>query len=138
MKKETISTNKTTLISKEELLNVLKTTYLGNSGESRLAKESHSKFYELVKSKSKPQFLITRINDGLEIKCFRIEWVEFSPETGRATAVHPHIALGRSLIADRMGSIHTWMTTEVTKVIQVAPNTIHFLTKNSEYKITKI
>lgn len=137
MKKET-TTIKPIIITKEELINVIKTTYLGDSEEFKTLTETHSKFFEKVKSKSKPQFLITRVNDGLEIKCFRIEWVEFSPETGRATAVHPHIALGRSLIADRMGSIHTWMTTEVTKVIQVAPNTIHFLTKNSEYKITKI
>ena len=135
MKKET---KKPITITKEALMNVLKTTYLNDDGDLKTVEDHESRFAKLVKEISEPGFLITRINDGLEIKCFRIEWVEFSPETGRAIALHPHSALGRSLIADRIGTIHTWMTTEVTKVITVAPNSIHFLTKNSEYKITKI
>ena len=135
--KEKTKSKKPTLITKQALMDVIKATYLNDDGELKTLEE-HSKFFEKAKAKLQPMFLITRINDGLEIKCFRIEWVEFSPETKRATAVHPHIAVGRSLIADRLGSIHTWMTTEVTKVITVAPNSIHFLTKNSEYKITKL
>lgn len=137
MKKET-TTKKPITITKEALMNVLKTTYLKDDGELKTLEDHEYRFAKLVKGLAEPGFLITRINDGLEIKCFRIEWVEFSPETGRAIAIHPHIALGRSLIADRIGTIHTWMTTEVTKVITVAPNSIHFLTKNSEYKITRI
>ena len=89
-------------------------------------------------SEGNPQWILTRINDGLVKKSTSIIWIEWN-ETGHFKAKHQEIALGRSLL---MSPFHpfffTWQTTSVTEIVEQREDYIKFKTENSTYQLSKI
>ena len=94
---------------------------------------------DMVKSEDQPQWMLTRLNDGLVKKSKDILWIEWSEE-GRFQAKHEDIAVGRSLLMSPFNDFFTWQTTVVTQINATTPDSeyIEFSTTNSKYRLTKI
>lgn len=74
--------------------------------------------------------------DGLVKKSEDVRWVEFNDE-GRGKEMHEKPDVGLSLIMSPFNMFYTWMTTEVTEVLECSENYIKFKTKNSDYELIK-
>jgi hypothetical protein len=73
-------------------------------------------------------------DDTFEKHSKNAKWVEFENHVGKG--LHDKPQVGYSLIMSPFNPISfTWMTTEVTELIEVTDNFVHFKTKNSEYKL---
>jgi len=81
-------------------------------------------------------YKLTR-TDGLTKESKRIKWVEFD-ENGKFSKEHSSPAIGRSLIMSPFSISYTWMTTEVTDILEEGRNFVRFKTENSEYYLEKI
>jgi hypothetical protein len=90
-------------------------------------------------TQDKPNWKLTRRQDGLTKHSVDILWIEFN-ENGTFKAKHNNFAIGRSLLMSPFNDFFTWQTTPITKILAATADSsyIKFETKNSEYELTKI
>jgi len=82
----------------------------------------------------KHNFVLTRIDDGKQIPCGVIKFIEWKDD-GMYKASHDTPAVGRSIIADPGPyGMYQWLTSVITEV--VSEN--EFKTKNSTYTLHKL
>jgi hypothetical protein len=73
-------------------------------------------------------------DDNFEKHSKGAKWVEFDGNIGKG--LHDRPKIGYPLIMSPFNPFSfTWMTTEVTEIIEDGNNFVHFKTKNSEYKL---
>jgi hypothetical protein len=75
-------------------------------------------------------------SDGLVKRSEDIRWIEFNEE-GSGKEMHEKPDVGLSLIMSPFNMFYTWMTTEVTELLESSENYIKFRTKNSDYELIK-
>lgn len=94
---------------------------------------------DMIKSEDQPQWMLTRLNDGLVKKSKAIIWIEWN-EDGTFKAKHDDIAVGRSLLMSPFNQFFTWQTTTVTQITAATPDSeyIEFSTTNSKYRLNKM
>ena len=80
---------------------------------------------------------LVRERDGLTKQSKAIKWLEWNDE-GRYKADHQEPAIGRSLIMSPFNDFFTWMTTDVTEIVEQRGDYIKFKTKNSNYELWKL
>ena len=90
-------------------------------------------------TQDKPNWKLTRRQDGLTKHSVDILWIEFN-ENGTFKAKHNNFAIGRSLLMSPFNQFFTWQTTSITKILAATADSsyIKFETKNSEYELIKI
>jgi hypothetical protein len=90
-------------------------------------------------TQDKPNWKLTRRQDGLTKHSVDILWIEFDMH-GFFKAKHNKPAVGRSLLMSPFNQFFTWQTTSITKILATTSDSsyIKFETKNSEYELTKI
>ena len=90
-------------------------------------------------TQDKPNWKLTRRQDGLTKHSVDILWIEFN-ENGTFKAKHNDFAIGRSLLMSPFNQFFTWQTTSITKILAATADSsyIKFETKNSEYELIKI
>ena len=81
-------------------------------------------------------YKLTR-TDGLIKQSSRIKWIKFD-ENGKFKESFTLPLVGRSLLMSPFSTEFTWLTTEVTDILEENTNIVRFKTKNSEYKLEKI
>lgn len=74
--------------------------------------------------------------DGLVKRSEDVKWIEFNEE-GIGKELHETPKVGLSLIMSPFNMFYTWMTTEVTELLESSENYIKFRTKNSDYELIK-
>lgn len=77
-------------------------------------------------------YKLIRKHDGTTKKSKDIKWVDSITET-----FNDEIKIGCKLLMSPFTHTFTWLTTEVTEIIENTEDVIHFKTKNSEYKLFK-
>ena len=83
------------------------------------------------------KYTLVREGDGLTREGQTIAWVEWKPD-GMARSMNANIKEGRSLIMDYTRyNGYTWMTTEVTRILDQRDNYVRFQTTNSVYELTE-
>jgi hypothetical protein len=80
-------------------------------------------------------YKLARHDDGKIIHGVNIGWVEWS-ENGWFEHLHDEPKVGFSLMVDPHFFSHTWLTTQVTEIIEQSDNHLLFKTKNSKYELT--
>ena len=75
-------------------------------------------------------------SDGLVKRSEDVRWIEFNEEGG-GKKMHEKPDVGLSLIMSPFNMFYTWMTTEVTELLDSSENYIKFRTKNSDYELIK-
>jgi hypothetical protein len=80
---------------------------------------------------------LVRERDGLTNQSKAIKWLEWNDE-GRYKADHQEPAIGRSLIMSPFNDYFTWMTTDITEIVEESEGYIKFKTKNSTYELWKL
>ena len=90
-------------------------------------------------TQDKPNWKLTRRQDGLTKHSVDIMWIEFN-DNGTFKAKHNDFAVGRSLLMSPFNEFFTWQTTPITKILVSTADSsyIKFETKNSEYELIKI
>ena len=84
---------------------------------------------------SGPNYTLARHNDGKIIHGVIIGWVEWNDDrTFKELLMNPEVGL--SLILDPHRWEYTWLTTQVTEIIEQGDNHLLFKTKNSKYELT--
>ncbi|MEK6828979.1 MAG: hypothetical protein AABY15_02550 [Nanoarchaeota archaeon] len=73
-------------------------------------------------------------SDGLTKTSRDVLWLEFNDD-GTFKEKHDAPEVGRSLIMSPFNEFFTWQTTEVTELVEVREDYVHFKTKNSEYEL---
>ena len=81
-------------------------------------------------------YKLTR-TDRLIKQSSRIKWIKFD-ENGKFKESFTLPLVGRSLLMSPFNTEFTWLTTEVTEILEENINIVRFKTKNSEYKLEKI
>ena len=79
---------------------------------------------------------LSREGDGLVKKSTDIKWLEWN-EDGTFKSEHSEPAIGRSLLMSPFNRYFTWHTTPIT-AFKPIDNGFMFVTKNSNYTLTKI
>jgi hypothetical protein len=80
---------------------------------------------------------LVRERDGLTNQSKDIKWIEWNEE-GRYKADHKEPAIGRALLMSPFNDFFTWMTTDVTEIVEERENYIKFKTRNSNYELWKL
>lgn len=80
---------------------------------------------------------LVRERDGLTRISKKVAWIEWQ-EDGKFRQKYGKIGIGRSLLMSPFNDFFTWMTTEVTEIIEGTEDFLRFKTKNSVYTLTKI
>ena len=80
---------------------------------------------------------LVRERDGLTNQSKDIKWIEWNEE-GRFKADHKEPAVGRALLMSPFNDFFTWMTTDVTEIVEERENYIKFKTRNSNYELWKL
>ena len=80
---------------------------------------------------------LVRERDGLTNQSKDIKWLEWNEE-GRYRADHKEPAVGRSLLMSPFNDFFTWMTTDVTEIVEERDDYIKFKTRNSNYELWKL
>lgn len=81
-------------------------------------------------------YQLTRHSDGLTKTATSVGWIEWNDDS-RFKEKFQEIAVGRSLILAPFNSYYyTWLTTDVTEILEQESNKIVFNTKNSKYTLT--
>ena len=80
---------------------------------------------------------LVREHDGHTAQSKAIKWLEWNEE-GRYKADHQEPAIGRSLLMSPFNDYFTWMTTDVTEIVEESEGYIKFKTKNSTYELWKL
>jgi hypothetical protein len=63
-----------------------------------------------------------------------IMWLEWN-EDGRGKDRHSEPEVGRSLLMSPFNDFFTWMTTDITEILEQEDNYIKFKTRNSTYEL---
>ena len=82
---------------------------------------------------------LVRERDGLTNQSKDIKWIEWNEE-GRYKASHKEPAVGRALLMSPFNDFFTWMTTDVTEIVESSEDGsyIKFNTRNSVYELFKL
>ena len=82
---------------------------------------------------------LVRERDGLTNQSKDIKWLEWNEE-GRVREDHNEPAIGRSLLMSPFNDFFTWMTTDITEIIESSEDGsyIKFNTRNSVYELFKL
>lgn len=82
-------------------------------------------------------YKLVREHDGLTKKSKDIMWLEWNEEA-HCKDRHSEAAVGRSLLMSPFNDAFTWMTTDITEILEQEDNYIKFNTRNSTYELWKI
>jgi hypothetical protein len=99
--------------------------------------EKHKKYdANNVKLKEipKPNYKLVRLNDGLTNTAQRVAFIEWNTD-GTFYSSHDDIQVGRSIILDPMNHNYTWLTTEITEIVEQKADYVKLQTKNSTYEL---
>jgi hypothetical protein len=80
---------------------------------------------------------LVRERDGLTKQSKDIKWLEWN-EQGKVREDHNEPAIGRSLLMSPFNDFFTWMTTDVTEIVEEREDYIKFKTRNSNYELWKL
>jgi hypothetical protein len=82
---------------------------------------------------------LVREHDGLTNQSKDIKWLEWNEE-GRFKAEHKEPAVGRALLMSPFNDFFTWMTTDVTEIVESSEDGsyLKFNTRNSVYELFKL
>ena len=80
---------------------------------------------------------LVRERDGLTNQSKDIKWIEWNEE-GRYKASHKEPAVGRALLMSPFNDFFTWMTTDVTEILENQDDYVKFRTRNSNYELWKL
>ena len=80
---------------------------------------------------------LVRERDGLTNQSKDIKWLEWNEE-GRHKADHKEPAVGRALLMSPFNDFFTWMTTDVTEIVEERDDYIKFKTRNSNYELWRL
>ena len=80
---------------------------------------------------------LVRERDGLTNQSKDIKWIEWN-EGGRFKASHKEPAVGRALLMSPFNDFFTWMTTDVTEILENQEDYVKFRTRNSNYELWKL
>jgi hypothetical protein len=80
---------------------------------------------------------LVRERDGLTNQSKDIKWLEWNEE-GRHKADHKEPAVGRALLMSPFNDFFTWMTTDVTEILENQDDYVKFRTRNSNYELWKL
>ena len=80
---------------------------------------------------------LVRERDGLTNQSKDIKWLEWNEE-GRVREDHNEPAVGRSLLMSPFNDFFTWMTTDITEIVEQREDYIKFKTRNSNYELFKL
>ena len=80
---------------------------------------------------------LVRERDGLTKQSKDIKWLEWN-EQGRVKEDHNKPAIGRSLLMSPFNDFFTWMTTDITEIVEEQEDYIKFKTRNSNYELWKL
>jgi hypothetical protein len=80
---------------------------------------------------------LVRERDGLTKQSKDIKWLEWN-EQGRVKEDHNKPAIGRSLLMSPFNDFFTWMTTDITEIVEKREDYIKFKTSNSIYELWKL
>ena len=80
---------------------------------------------------------LVRERDGLTNQSKDIKWLEWNEE-GRYRADYKEPAVGRALLMSPFNDFFTWMTTDVTEIVEQRDDYIKFKTRNSNYELWKL
>ena len=80
---------------------------------------------------------LVRERDGLTNQSKDIKWLEWNEE-GRVREPHTKPAVGRSLLMSPFNDFFTWMTTDITEIVEEREDYIKFKTRNSNYELWKL
>jgi hypothetical protein len=80
---------------------------------------------------------LVRERDGLTNQSKDIKWIEWNEE-GRFKADHKEPAVGRALLMSPFNDFFTWMTTDITEIVEEREDYIKFKTQNSNYELWKL
>jgi len=80
---------------------------------------------------------LVRERDGLTKQSKDIKWLEWN-EQGRVKEDHNKPAIGRSLLMSPFNDFFTWMTTDITEIVEEREDYIKFKTQNSNYELWKL
>ena len=82
-------------------------------------------------------YKLVRERDGLTHHARQIGWIEFK-EDSTFKEKHDEPAIGRSLMLDPHRFSFTWLTTNVTEIVEQRDDYIKFKTRNSNYELWKL
>lgn len=82
-------------------------------------------------------YKLVREHDGLTKKSKDIMWLEWNEEA-HCKDRHSEPEVGRSLLMSPFNDAFTWLTTDITEILEQKDNYIKFKTKNSTYELWKI
>jgi hypothetical protein len=82
-------------------------------------------------------YKLVRERDGLTHHAREIGWIEFN-EDDTFKEKHDEPAIGRSCMLDPHRFSFTWLTTNVTEIVEEREDYIKFKTRNSNYELFKI
>jgi hypothetical protein len=80
---------------------------------------------------------LVRERDGLTKQSKDIKWLEWN-EQGKVKEDHNEPAIGRSLLMSPFNDFFTWMTTDITEIVEEREDYIKFRTLNSNYELWKL
>jgi hypothetical protein len=80
---------------------------------------------------------LVRERDGLTKQSKDIKWLEWN-EQGKVREDHNEPAIGRSLLMSPFNDFFTWMTTDITEIVEEQDDYIKFKTRNSNYTLWKL
>jgi hypothetical protein len=80
---------------------------------------------------------LIRERDGLTNQSKDIKWLEWN-EQGKVREDHNEPAVGRSLLMSPFNDFFTWMTTDITEIVEEQDDYIKFKTSNSIYELWKL
>jgi hypothetical protein len=80
---------------------------------------------------------LVRERDGLTNQSKDIKWLEWNEE-GKVREDHNEPAIGRSLLMSPFNNYFTWMTTDITEIVEEREDYIKFKTRNSNYELCKL
>ena len=82
-------------------------------------------------------YKLVRERDGLTHHARQIGWIGFN-EDNTFKKQHDEPAIGRSLMLDPHRFSFTWLTTNVTEIVEQRDDYIKFNTRNSVYELFKL
>ena len=83
------------------------------------------------------KYKLVREKDGLTNVGHKAGWIEWNEE-GRFKADHKEPAVGRALLMSPFNDFFTWMTTDVTEILENQEDYVKFKTRNSNYELWKL
>ena len=84
----------------------------------------------------KNNYKLVRQRDELTKESNDVLWVEFNKD-GTFKEKHDEPSVGRSLLMSPFNTSFTWLTTPITKILEVSENLTMFDTENSRYHLYK-